>query len=53
MNNAYSLRITAAAGTKLAGVSSLATVIILTNEIVLQPISESILRYIAIKFQNL
>lgn len=41
MNNAHSLRITAAAGTKLAGVSSLVKVIILTNEIVLQPIWES------------
>lgn len=38
MNNANSLRITAAAGTKLAGISPLVTVIILTNEIVLQPI---------------
>lgn len=38
MDNARSLRITAAAGTKLAGVSSLVKVIILTNEIVLQPI---------------
>ena len=37
MDNACSLRITAAAGTKLAGASSLANVIIFTNEIILQP----------------
>ena len=37
-NNACSLRITAAAGTKLAGTSSLVKVIILTNEKTLQPI---------------
>ena len=36
-NNASPLRITAAAGTKLAGASSFATVIILTIERVLQP----------------
>ena len=35
-DNAHPLRITAAAGTKLAGASSLATVIILTNERTLQ-----------------
>jgi len=38
MNNAYPLRITAAAGTKLARASSLANVIIFTNEKTLQPI---------------
>ena len=41
MDNASSLRITAAAGTKLAGVSSLAKVIIFTNERTLQPICYS------------
>ena len=39
-NNARPLRITAAAGTKLAGVSSLATVIILTSERTLQPVKD-------------
>ncbi len=38
LDNAHPLRITAAAGTKLAGISYLATVIILTNERILQPI---------------
>ena len=38
MDNASSLRITAAAGTKLAGASSLTKVIILISEITLQPI---------------
>ena len=36
-NNARPLRITAAAGTKLAGASSLVTVIIFTSESALQP----------------
>ena len=36
-NNARTFRITAAAGTELAGPSSSATVIILTDERVLQP----------------
>lgn len=38
MDNARSPRITAAAGTRLAGASSLATVIFLANERALQPI---------------
>jgi|GEM_PF-4103940 len=37
-NNAYPFRITAAAGTKLAGASSLTKFIILINEKVLKPI---------------
>jgi hypothetical protein len=38
MNNARSLRITAAAGTKFARTSSLVNVIIFANEKTLQPI---------------
>ena len=38
MNNASTFRITAAAGTKLAGASSLVNVIIFTTERTLQPI---------------
>lgn len=42
MDNAYSSRITAAAGTKLAGVSSLSNVIIFNSERTLQPICDLI-----------
>ena len=44
MDNARSPRITAAAGTRLAGASSLGTVILLPNERVLQPIRVSYVR---------